>query len=1058
MKQALFNLRRWKTRLLMKPPIFLFCLAVFFIISSVGIQSVSAAVNAVQQQRNTVTGIVEDSHGEPIIGANVKVKDSSIGTITDLDGVFKLTVPLGSKLVISFIGYETVTVQATTKMKVVLEENSMELSEVEVVAYGAQKKVTVTGAISSVKGGELTKTPTGSISNMLSGQLTGLTTVQYSGEPGSDAATIFVRGQGTWEDSSPLIQVDGVERSFNEIDPNEIESISILKDASATAVFGVRGANGVVLITTKRGQEGKAKISFTTSASVIAPTATIEKANAYQYAMFYNQMQKNDNPDATPMFSDEVIQKFKDHSDPIRFPDTDWVNYCLKNTAIQTQHNINISGGTKTVRYFLSAGAYTQNGLFKQFDLPYDLSYQYNRFNYRSNLDIDVTKTTTISLNLGGSVDNTHKPYTGQGAAGMLKNMYWATPFSSPGLVNGKMVYTTTEYGLPFVGGSGMTYYGGGFMGTSNNKLTSDVILNQKLNFITKGLSMRIKGSYNGSFVNRKNGVASIATYTPVLMSDGTIAYKKSGANSQISYQENDGDQGIARDWYMEAAFDYDRTFGNHHVSGLLLYNQSKEYYPSEYSDIPRGYVGLVGRATYDWKSRYMLELNVGYNGSENFAPDKRFGTFPAGSVGWVVSEEKFWDFIKPVVNYMKLRVSMGLVGNDKIGGNRFMYTPDPYGVNNNTSPNRLGYGYNFGINNGTLSYGAYEQSKHNADVTWEKAFKQNYGMDFSLLSDRLKASVDYYKEHRKDILLSDGTAPLVLGFTLPPANLGIVNSWGWELSLKWSDMINPKFRYFVGFNLSNNQNKIIERKEAPLNNDYQYSKGHRIGARSLYQFFEYYNENTPQHYKEAYGEEFPTQLQTLQNGDCVYVDLDHNGKIDTNDMSRALGHTDDPEYLAGVNMGFSWKNLDVSLQWTGAWDVTRMIDDLFRRPFISGSTNNQGGLLRYHVENTWTEENPSQSAAYPRATWVNATNNYAASTLYEQDASYLRLKSLQVAYNFHFPFMQKMKLNTCQLSFSGYNLLTFTDYMWGDPESTATGSPTYPLTKTYSLSLKLGF
>ncbi|WP_321334098.1 TonB-dependent receptor [uncultured Bacteroides sp.] len=1042
----------------MKPPIFLFCLAVFFIISSVGIQSVSAAVNAVQQQRNTVTGIVEDSHGEPIIGANVKVKDSSIGTITDLDGVFKLTVPLGSKLVISFIGYETVTVQATTKMKVVLEENSMELSEVEVVAYGAQKKVTVTGAISSVKGGELTKTPTGSISNMLSGQLTGLTTVQYSGEPGSDAATIFVRGQGTWEDSSPLIQVDGVERSFNEIDPNEIESISILKDASATAVFGVRGANGVVLITTKRGQEGKAKISFTTSASVIAPTATIEKANAYQYAMFYNQMQKNDNPDATPMFSDEVIQKFKDHSDPIRFPDTDWVNYCLKNTAIQTQHNINISGGTKTVRYFLSAGAYTQNGLFKQFDLPYDLSYQYNRFNYRSNLDIDVTKTTTISLNLGGSVDNTHKPYTGQGAAGMLKNMYWATPFSSPGLVNGKMVYTTTEYGLPFVGGSGMTYYGGGFMGTSNNKLTSDVILNQKLNFITKGLSMRIKGSYNGSFVNRKNGVASIATYTPVLMSDGTIAYKKSGANSQISYQENDGDQGIARDWYMEAAFDYDRTFGNHHVSGLLLYNQSKEYYPSEYSDIPRGYVGLVGRATYDWKSRYMLELNVGYNGSENFAPDKRFGTFPAGSVGWVVSEEKFWDFIKPVVNYMKLRVSMGLVGNDKIGGNRFMYTPDPYGVNNNTSPNRLGYGYNFGINNGTLSYGAYEQSKHNADVTWEKAFKQNYGMDFSLLSDRLKASVDYYKEHRKDILLSDGTAPLVLGFTLPPANLGIVNSWGWELSLKWSDMINPKFRYFVGFNLSNNQNKIIERKEAPLNNDYQYSKGHRIGARSLYQFFEYYNENTPQHYKEAYGEEFPTQLQTLQNGDCVYVDLDHNGKIDTNDMSRALGHTDDPEYLAGVNMGFSWKNLDVSLQWTGAWDVTRMIDDLFRRPFISGSTNNQGGLLRYHVENTWTEENPSQSAAYPRATWVNATNNYAASTLYEQDASYLRLKSLQVAYNFHFPFMQKMKLNTCQLSFSGYNLLTFTDYMWGDPESTATGSPTYPLTKTYSLSLKLGF
>lgn len=306
--------------------------------------------------------------------------------------------------------------------------------------------------------------------------------------------------------------------------------------------------------------------------------------------------------------------------------------------------------------------------------------------------------------------------------------------------------------------------------------------------------------------------------------------------------------------------------------------------------------------------------------------------------------------------------------------------------------------------------------------------------------------------------MLSDGTAPSVLGFTLPPANLGIVDSWGWEVSLKWNDNIGKDFRYYLGLNLSYNQNEIVEQKEAPLNNAYQYAKGHRIGARSLYKFFEYYNENTPQRYKEVFGQEFPTQLQTLQNGDCVYVDLDNNGKIDTNDMSREFGYTDDPEYLAGINMGFSWKNFDVSLQWTGAWNVSRVIDDLFRRPFVSGSTNNQGGLLQYHVDNTWNAENPSQSAAYPRATWVNATNNYAASTLYEKDASYLRLKSLQVAYNFNFPFMKKMKLNTCQLALSGYNLLTISDYMWGDPESRATGSPTYPLTKTYSLSLKLGF
>ena len=1028
--------------------------------------SVSATNAAQQQQKNTISGVVVDSQGIPIIGANIKIGDGKVGTITDLDGNFKLNVPVGAKLNISYIGYEPkIVVAQSGVMKITLTESSVQLKDVEIVAYGSQKKVTVTGAISSVKGAELTKTPTGSVSNMLSGQLTGLTTVQYSGEPGSDAANIFVRGQATWNNSAPLVQVDGVERSFNSIDPNEIESISVLKDASATAVFGVRGANGVILITTKRGSEGDAKISFNTSNSVIAPTATIEMANAYQYATFYNQMQKNDNPNATPMFSDAIIQKFKDHSSPILYPDVNWVDYCLKKASIQTQHNINISGGTKTVRYFISGGAYTQGGLFKEFDLPYHLDYRYSRFNYRSNLDIDVTKNTTLSLNLGGNMDDTYKPYTGQGSAGMLKNMYWATPFSSPGLVNGKMVYSTTDYGLPFTGGAGMTYYGAGFMETSNNNLNVDVILTQKLAFITKGLSARVKGSYNSSFTDYKTGTASIATYTPVLQADSTIAYRKSGQNSQIAYGQDITLQGKARNWYVEAGLNYDRTFGNHHVTGLVLYNQSKTYYPSNgYSDVPSGYVGLVGRVTYDWKSRYMAEFNVGYNGSENFAPGKRFGTFPAGSVGWIVSEEGFWKAIKPVVNYWKLRVSMGLVGNDKIlsstaTNGRFMYTADPYEINNSTAPNRLGYGYFFGVNNATITNGARELSKNNPDVTWEHSFKQNFGTDFYFLKERLQVNADYYVEHRKDILLQDQTAPSILGFTVPYANLGRVNSWGWELALKWSDKIGSKFSYFAGLNLSYNQNKIIEDKEAPLNNTYQYAEGHRIGSRSMYQFFEFYNKNTtPQHYKQVFGEDFPTQLQTLQNGDCVYVDLDHNGKIDSNDMTRGLGYTDDPQYLAGINMGFSWKNFDVALQWTAAWNVSRLISDVFRQPFVSGSSVSQGGLLVYQVNHTWTTDNPSQSSDYPRATWVNATNNYADCTLYEKDASYLRLKSMQVAYNFQLPFMKRLKLNTFQLAFTSYNILTFTKFIWGDPESKATGSPTYPLTKTYSLSLKLGF
>jgi TonB-linked SusC/RagA family outer membrane protein len=510
----------------------------------------------------------------------------------------------------------------------------------------------------------------------------------------------------------------------------------------------------------------------------------------------------------------------------------------------------------------------------------------------------------------------------------------------------------------------------------------------------------------------------------------------------------------------MEAALNYARNFGNHHVTGLVLYNQSKTYYPSTFSDIPQGYVGIVGRATYDWKNRYLAEINVGYNGSENFAPGKRFGTFPAGSFGWIVSEEKFWEPIKSVVNFLKFRYTIGLVGNDKIGGSRFMYMSDPYDVNNSSLINRDGHGFIFGINNSTASPGAYESSKNNADVTWEKALKTNYGVDVNFLDDRLRTSFDYYHEDRKDILLSDGTAPSVLGFAVPMANLGKMRSWGWEITLKWNDMIGKDFRYNVGLNLMYNQNRVVDRKEAPMNEEYMYQKGRRLGSRSQYLFFEYYNEDTtPIRYQEVYGVDMPKQLtDKLKNGDCVYVDLSGDGKIDANDASRDYGFTDDPEYMAGLNLGFSWKGFDFSMQWTAAWNVSRSISSVFRQPFTDRTDTDQGGLLVYMLDNTWTNDNPNPNAKYPRATIDNKTNNYAGSTLWEQDAKYIRLKNLQLAYNFNLPFMKKLKLNMMQLAFSGYNLLTFTPYIWGDPESRASNSPSYPLTKTYSLSLKLGF
>ena len=1065
------------------------------------------------QQAKAVKGTVVDETGEPVIGATVLVVGGSAsqGTITDMDGNFSINVKPGQKLKITYIGYDESIVAAKEGMKVQMKTSgAVSLNTVEVVAYGVQKKVTMTGAISSVKSDDLVRTSVGSVNNVLGGQLSGVTTVQYSGEPGDDAAEIFVRGKATWGDSQPLIQVDGVERTMADIDPNEIESVTVLKDASATAVFGVRGANGVVLITTKRGSQGKAKISVSTSWTALSPTKMVEQASSLEYANFYNQMSENDywqtanlavangkyasleaymaEKPFSKSFSDAIIQKFATGSDPIRFPNTRWADYIMKDVTLQQQHNLNISGGTDRVKYFISTGYYSQDGLFKEFGANYDFGYQYHRFNYRSNLDLKATKTTTLSFNVAGNVSNADKPYTGSGAAGLIKQIYYATPFSSPGIIDNKLVYCTTDYTdglkLPFVGGDGMGYYGKGFMQTNINKIQMDLVLDQKLDFITKGLSFKAKGSYNSAYTISKQGNCQVATYNPLVQydeqgnviynADGTpyIVYRQNGNDTDPSYSAS---QGKARDWYLEGSFNYSRVFGKHTVNALMLYNQSKQYYYSNisYPDVPRSYVGLVGRVTYDYANRYMAEFNIGYNGSENFAPGRRFGTFPAGSIGWIISEEKFWKPISKIASFFKLRASWGLVGNDKtLDKIRFMYLADPYitgsyGLVNNMSNWADTYGYLFGnAQSGTVQgtssiAGAYESIKNNPDIGWEKAFKQDYGFDLYFFGDRFKTTFDYYREHRTDILVRDATVPSSIGFTMPYTNAGETKAWGWELSLGYNDKIGKNFRFWGKLNLSYNQNEIIEMKEEPQKNDYMLAKGHRIGARSMYKFWKYYEgEQTKAEYEQTFGTPFPQQrITNLQPGDCVYVDLDGDGKIDPNDMTRDNGYTDDPEYMAGLTLGFNYKRLTFNMQLTGAWNVSRYITDVFRQPFYCSSNTTQGGLLSYHVNNTWTSGvYESQDALYPRATWANAEQNYENSDLWEKDAKYLRLKTVSLSYDFINPTFKKIGMNKCEVTLSGYNLLTFTPYKWGDPETRASNAPSYPLQRTYTISLNVGF
>ena len=1005
-----------------------------------------------QQNTVKVTGTVKDTNGEPIIGANVMVVGSATGVITDIDGNFTLNVPVGSKLQFSFIGYkeQVVPVKKGISLNIVLEEDAQMLGEVEVVAYGVQKKVSVTGAISSMRGDDLLKTPAGSISNILSGQVTGISSVQYSGEPGADAADIYVRGIATTNNATPLIQVDGVERDFSQIDPNEIESVTILKDASATAVFGVRGANGVILITTKRGAEGKAKISFTTSAGVNVRTKELEFANSYQYASYVNMMRTNDGNE--PLYSDEQLAAFRDHTNPLLYPDINWIDYCMNKAAFQSQHNVSISGGTNNMRYFVSAGLFTQDGMFKQFNLTDDFNFDYKRYNYRANLDFDISKTTLLSVNIGGRVESKRTPESGEDQNQLFRKLYWAVPFASAGIVDGKYIKTNADY-VTKPGADGLeSYYGKGFRNQTTNVLNLDLVLDQKLDFITKGLSIKLKGSYNSSYSTTKIASSSVATYTPVVDDKGAITYKKSGSDSQTSYRE--GDYGKGRDWYMELALNYNRKFGNHSVTGLFLYNQSKRYYPGgTYDYIPTGYVGLVGRVTYDWKTRYLAEFNVGYNGSENFNPENRYGFFPAGSIGWIVSEEPFFAPIKKVVNYFKVRATLGMVGNDNYAGQRFLYLPGSYGYGQNNDHN--GPGGFFGQNIGNAKPGAWEATQSNPYAKWETAVKQNYGLDFNILNDHLSVSADYFIEKRRDILRTPDYLPGILGMTLPAINVNKVENKGFEIQAKWNDRIGTDFRYWANFNISFARNKIVFMNEVEQNEPWMYQTGRRINSRSMYKFWGFYDETADLRYQEEFGIPISDHGITLQPGDAVYVDLNKDGKLDGNDATRDIGFTDLPEYTAGLNLGFSWKNFDFSMQWTGAWNVDRMLSE-FRQPL--GDTQNKG-LLLYQYENTWRSSEDSYTAKFPRITATNRKNNFEkGSDLYLINASYLRLKNIEIGYNFDFPFMRKLKLNSCRMYENGYNLLTFTAFDWGDPESRQSDRPNYPLTRVFTIGLKLGF
>ncbi len=1026
-------------------------------------------------QNLRVQGRVLDELGEGLIGAGVVIQGTTKGTITDIDGNFDLpSVPQGATLEISCVGYVTQAVQVTgPRLDVTLKPDSKLIDESVVIAYGQQNKVTITGSVAAVGGETLMKSPVANVANALQGNLPGVSAVQPSGMPGADEPVIRIRGVGSLNSAEPLVLVDGVERPFSQLDPNEIESISVLKDASATAVFGVRGANGVILVTTKRGEVGRASVTASASAAMQTISKFIDFTDSYTYGQMYNYTQITDAlpmdqwpgtvaiADYTPYndivkFDHDVMEHFRTGDMPTTFPNTDWIDYIMKDVAWQEQANVNVSGGTERVRYFVSAGFLNQNSLFKTFSKNKNETFDYQRLNYRANLDINISKYSQLNLTLGGRMQD--RTTMGGGEGFLFRYLQGATPYAGIGVdEQGRHIVADENIVGEYDRDALSNYYDLGYVNESTNALNFDIQYKLDMSFLTKGLSFKAKASYNSEYTAQKyrqNGFGTGVTYVATLV-NGEEVLRKENVTWPIPYSES---KWGSRNWYAEASFDYARRFGKHNVGALLLYNQSKTYYPWDsdgnlYESIPKGYVGLVGRVTYDYATKYLLDFSIGYNGSENFAPGKRYGLFPSVSLGWIPSQEKWWEPVKNVIGYLKFRGSYGLVGNDNTNGARFLYLPGAWQFyTGSMTVDPQNRGANFGTSGNWLQ-AVKELTSGNPNVTWETAKKANVGVDVGFFKDRLHAYVDFFWEDREGILVSnEATLPAVTSLPSSYVNEGRVKNHGYEITLNWEDKVGD-FWYSISPNFSFARNEVIEMLEVEPMYAYLKHTGLPVGQPFGYDLFEYYQPGTEERYQEKYGVAMPDQGTALKYGDCVYVDLNEDGVIDANDQ-KAIGYTATPEITYSLNASFRWKGLDFSMLWTGADHVNRTLNGYFRDQF--GSTNTSA-LTQWVADNSWTEDNPD--ALLPRISFTNRIHNNRDSQAWMINSRYVRLKNVEIGYTFN--KSPKLPFNYIRVYLSGQNLLTFSEFDGNDPEAPGSGldyGVRYPMTRVFNIGAQFNF
>jgi len=998
------------------------------------------------ERSKKVSGIVLDENGLPVIGASVLIPGSNIGVATDINGRFTIEAPTNAKLRVSYIGYEPreEELKVNSEMTISLNQSPKSLDEIVVVGFGAQKKESVVGSITSINTKDLVQSPQANISNSLIGRMPGLYAIQNSGEPGNDASILRIRGVGTFTgNQDPLIMVDGIETTnYNNIDPNEIESLTILKDASATAVYGVRGANGVILITTKRGVEGKPKVSFSSNVARTDFPFLRKNMNSYTYANSYNKALAYDSyvtGNYNPKYSDEAIELYRTHTDPIFYPDINWYNYMLKDASYQTQNNLSIRGGTERVKYFISLGYFTQDGMIKTtyYDAGYNNNLNYKRYNIRSNFDINLTKNLSTSIDFSSQISDTRGPNYSTGL--LMELLSSVAPNTSPGVINNQIVT------IPSITQSTVNpaaTLNKGWHQNYENNLNASVRLNYKMDYITKGLSLRGAISYKNYNTDIKTYNQSQVMYQ-ALKVDNTAVFIPNGDPQSMQFSDNV--QKNTRT-YLEAGTQYTRNFGENKVSGLILYNQSKYYSPDLAYLVPNGYQGLVGRITYAYGDRYLAEYNIGYNGTENFANGKRFGLFPAYSIGWVPTGESFFPK-NELITFIKIRGSFGVVGNDKIGGDRFLYLPTSYSYTKNE--------YYFGqIGSTNQGYSSSDEGKlGNPDLTWEKAKKLNIGIDVKFIQDKVGFTFDYFDENRNNILCNRGTIPVIIGADMPAYNLGIMRNSGYEAEITYNDKIED-FKYFVKGNYTYAHNVIQFQDEVDWPYDYQKRTGQRFG-----QFFGFVADglfNTWSEVNEANRPIYMWNNNKIQPGDIKYKDINGDGKIDANDTAP-IGYSNFPEVIFGLSLGGNYKGFDFSILFQGASNVSNLPSRRTMRGFYTGTGANAD------LERSWSQERYEQdlSIVYPRFSVSNSEQNYVTSTYWLEDASYIRLKNAEIGYSFHSNFFKKIGISLLRVYTNGSNLLTWCKLFPGEDPEYPTGvanSEPYPVTRIYNLGFTINF